>query len=134
MKKTTHKTILMFLIYALVLNPISIVLADQSSGLLPSATTKHCKMEGKVHENAMKMDEASSSMKMTDNSSCKCKKDCQHGACELQCADCGHFFVGLPAFTTEPIHQRSSRIDITPDLLHQQPMLMHYRPPKTLLS
>jgi hypothetical protein len=125
MKKATYKTILLFLIYALALNPVSVVLADNSGGLLSNVAAKHCEMEGKAHKSAMKM---------ADKSDCKCKKDCQQGACGQQCVNCGHFFVGLPAFTTEPIHKNSALINITPDLRHQQPMLMHYRPPKTLHS
>jgi hypothetical protein len=134
MKKTTYKTILMLLIYALALNPISVVLADQSGGSLSNIATKHCKMEDKAHKSAMKMDDASSSMKMADKADCKCKKDCQQGACGQQCADCGHFFVGLPTISTEQIHNHSALINIIPDLRHQQPMLVHYRPPKTLHS
>jgi len=134
MIKSIYKTILLFLIYALALNPVSAVLADNAGDWLLNSATTHCQMEGKVHKDAMQMGDSSSSMKMADKSGCKCTKDCQQGACGQQCADCGQFFVGLLTFTTEQIHNHSALINITPDLRHQQPMLVHYRPPKTLHS
>jgi len=136
MKKTTHKTIILFLIYALALNPFSVVLANQAGGYLSKTVAIKCEMNDKAHTNnsSMKMDNASSSMKMADKSDCKCKKDCQQATCGQQCADCGHFFTGLLTFTTEHVHNHSTLINITPDLQHQQPMLVHYRPPKTLHS
>jgi len=127
MKKTTHKTIILFLIYALALNPFSVVLANQAGGYLSKTVAIKCEMNDKAHTN-------NSSMKMADKSDCKCKKDCQQATCGQQCADCGHFFTGLLTFTTEHVHNHSTLINITPDLQHQQPMLVHYRPPKTLHS
>ena len=80
------------------------------------------------------MDHSSSSVKMADKSDCECQKDCQQGACGQQCAECGHFFAGLTAYTPELSHTHLTHFKITSDLRHQQPMLMHYRPPKTLHS
>lgn len=143
MKKTTYKTILLILIYALALNPVSVVLADQSGGFLSNTATKHCKMDGKAHKHAMKKDDSSSLMKMVDpassmkmavKSDCKCKKDCQQGACGQQCAECGHIFVGLPVFNTVLNHTHSTLININLDLRRQQSMLMHYRPPRIFHS
>ena len=134
MMKTIHKSIILLLMYALALNPISVVLADQASGLLSNVATKQCEMEGKAHKGTKNMDDSSSSMKMADKSDCKCKNDCQQGVCGQQCADCGHFSAGLTAFTSEPGHTHPIHIKVTSDLLHQQSMLLHYRPPKALHS
>lgn len=134
MKKTTYKTILFFLIYALALNPVSAMLADNAAGSLFNTSTQHCKMEGKTHDNAMQMGDALSSMKMAEKTGCKCNKDCNEGACGQQCSDCGHFFAGFPSFTTELAHNHSTHIKATSELRHQLPLLVHYRPPISLHS
>lgn len=134
MKKTTFKTILLFLIYALVLNPVSIVMAGSTDGLLHVASTKHCTMEGKLDQGVMNVEEASSPMKISDMSDCKCDKDCKQGTCGQKCNDCLHFFAGLPVITTELINYHSVLAKITFDLKHQLSMLMHYRPPISLHS
>lgn len=134
MKKTTYKTILLFLIYALALNPVSAMLADNAGGLLFNTSPKHCNMEGKAHKSAMQVKTPSSSMKMAEKSGCKCEKDCQESNCGQQCVDCGHFFAGFPALTIELIHNQSTCIKATSDLRHQLPMLVHYRPPISLHS
>ncbi len=134
MKKTSYKTIILFLVYALALNPLGAVLADQAGGLLSNASTKHCEMDGKADKNTMNMDGASASMSLADIPDCKCNKDCQQGACGQQCADCGHFFAGFPAFTSVLIQANANRIKATSDLRHQLSRLMHYRPPISLHS
>jgi len=134
MKKASYKTILLFLIYVLALNPVSAMLTNNTGGSLFNTSTKHCKMEGMAHKNAMQMQAASSSMKMAEKAGCKCNKDCQADACGQQCADCGHFFAGIPAFTTELIHNHFTHIKATSDLRHQHLMLVHYRPPISLHS
>jgi len=134
MRKITYKSFLFILIYALALNPVSLVLADNAGAWLSKSGTSHCQMEGKVHKEGMQMEGSSSSMQLADQAGCKCDKDCGPGACGQQCNDCGHIFTGLPAISHEFNNAHSELINITPDLLHQQPMLMHYRPPKTLHS
>ena len=134
MKKTSYKTIILFLVYALALYPLGAVLADQAGGLLSNTSTKHCEMDGKSDKNAMNMDAVSTSISLTDISDCKCNKDCQQGACDQQCADCGHFFAGFPALTPVHIQANANRIKATSDLRHQLSRLMHYRPPILLHS
>ena len=134
MKKITHKTILLLVVYTLALNPVSMVFAGQLGGLLSSATSTDCKMESMAHKETMEMSHSSSSDKMADKSDCKCQKDCEQGACGQQCAECGHFFAGMTAFTPKLSHTHFTHNKVTSDLRHQQPMLMHYRPPKTLHS
>jgi hypothetical protein len=134
MKKITYKSFLFFLIYALALNPVSIVLADNIDSWLSNSPTAHCKQEGKVHKDAMQMADSASSMQIADQSGCKCSQDCGPGACGQQCNDCGHIFAGFPAISLEFSNTHPELINITPVLLHQQTMLVHYRPPKTLHS
>ncbi len=134
MMKTTHKSIIFLLMYALALNPLNAMLANDIGGLLSSMDTANCMMdENMQHKNAMQMDNSSSDVP-AKTSDCKCQKDCQQGVCGQQCADCGHFFAGLTAFTSESGYAHSIQIKVTSDLLHQQPMLLHYRPPKALHS
>ena len=134
MRKITYKSFLFFLIYALALNPVNVVLADNASGWLSNSSITHCNMEGKLHKDAIKMQDSASSMQMADKSGCKCNQDCGPGACGQQCNDCGHIFAGFPAISLEFSNTHSELINITPVLLHQQPLLVHYRPPKTLHS
>ena len=134
MKKTTHKSIILLLMYALALNPLSVVLANDLGGLLSNDATADCMMDEARHNSAMQMDNSSSSENIATKSDCKCQKDCQQGACGQQCSECGHFFAGLTAYTPELSHTHFTHNKVTSDLRHQQPMLMHYRPPKTLHS
>lgn len=134
MIKSIHKIILVFLIYALALNPVSAVLADSVGDWLLNSATTYCQTEGKTHKESMQMEGSSSSMQMADQSGCKCDKDCGPVACGQQCNDCGHIFAGFPAIHLEFSNTHSELINITPVLLHQQPLLVHYRPPKTLHS
>ena len=134
MMKTIHKSIIFLLMYALALNPISVVLADQASGLLSNVATKQCEMEGKAHKGTKNMDDSSSSMKMADKSDCKCQKDCQQGACGISCSDCGHGFVAIITFKANTNQNNSELIHNFSSIRHQQPLLVHYRPPKLLNS
>jgi hypothetical protein len=132
--KRTCKTIIMLLVYALALNPMTTVLADQAGGLLSNAITKHCEMESKADKNPMSMDDASASMSFKMDAGCKCSNDCKQGACGQQCADCGHFFAGIPVFTIVLSQGKSQRLKLTSDFRNQLPTLMHYRPPIILHS
>ena len=120
--------------YALALNPLNAMLANDIGGLLSSMDVANCMMdEDKQHQSAMQVDNSSSDVP-AKASDCKCQKDCQQGVCGQQCADCGHFSAGLTAFTSEPGHTHPIHIKVTSELLHQQSMLLHYRPPKILHS
>lgn len=134
MKKTTHKSIILLLMYALALNPLSAVLANDIGGLFSNLATADCKMEQSTHTSDMQMGNSVSSDAMSNTTDCKCQDDCQQGSCGLQCADCGHFFAGLVTFISEPGNNYTVHFKVSSDLQHQQPMLVHYRPPKALHS
>jgi hypothetical protein len=134
MKKVPYKIIILFLIYALALNPLTTVLADQAGGILSNAITKHCEMESKADKNSMNMDDASASMSHNMEPGCKCSKDCNEGDCGQQCADCGHLFAGIPIDILVLTHSKSNQLKLSSDFRHQLPSLMHYRPPITLHS
>ena len=116
------------------LNPVSMVLAGQLDGLLSNTASNNCIMDGLIHDGSMNMDHSSSPDKIADNSDCKCQKDCQQGACGISCTDCGHGFVAINTFKSNTNQNNSELIHNFSSIRHQQPLLVHYRPPKLLNS
>jgi len=128
---TTRKSLLLFLVFTLVITPVSMVFSNPISDSNVVVSKKEChKKQSASHSKQMQMDKMSSGHTDMVHEKCTCKMGCNHAQCTSGCSDCSHCVLGLVSRISQPPVTHPSQISLISQTLYQKPFVMQYRPPK----